>query len=1201
MYKKQFNHQCAFGLQCNFMCWLVLFLCASNLFAWSTGPKKNLSLAKSMAGGNPDTLEIFVLYTQFKEEPASDDITTTTGLGTFDSYKDSKSTLDPVGARKHRYYLDKHMEFARHYFETISNGRFSIDWKIFPTPNSTNGIIEPYQLSQNIPYYNPSRKDKEKGTVFNKRKAQSLMKFIAETLRKADAASENPFSVPKSTSPNRKRAYLIFHAGHNGMVDGGHLGQLGANTPNDFIDFFATGGDFELLDSLPKETNPLLAQQMDSMGVVVGPASLKDTIREVMTLSESASQDGVNFGINGILVNQIARQIGMPDTWDRGTGFTQLGYYDMMDVGHLSMLGHVPNFPSAWLRIYMGWDDAITASPNDKGIFESKLWAPQLVGQNHIVKVPLNSKEYLLIENRQKTIGDSLTVWFSYPQNKDDVQFLDSGSIAIHVSAIDSLLLDSICATNKKCVVNPKKPKGIITKMSSYEAGLPGSGLVVWHVNEWFIEEAIRYGAVNVSDKDTKQFLGLALVEADGDMTMGIEGKDATGQSFFDFGEPSDAIPHIKKRLKMVNGDSTWKVDTLRYIHPYGLANTSAWNDARSGLILEAVFPDSAKFRREKNAITGDSIRNFADSALMLRVHYRELVAVKKPINSKWPLQGLPAPHQPSILVLPSDSGTLIDVSGRGDVELFNMSGNPVLSLSDSVRLDRHYDSLLTLLPTALHRDSLLVSIHSLGSAIGEIDDLVGVSDTAFVARTRSGKAILYSPWSSDSLGRIKDLGAEYTSGLIVYSNKIYLMSDTSVVIFNSDGTLDKTFSGPGRTVTNWAILAKNGDLVAVDEKGALFHLDTEKNQGRWVVASLSNTAQDFSVVASDFNRNEHPDVWVLGSSGMMNLVEFKDGQWDTLPGFPRIAARLVAGQNPRDKKFNSPPAVGDLNSDGYPDILFAVSNGLTAMDYRGNPISGWPFIFNATQPLGLASSDTTMAAGIVGSNPIISKWDNEPVVFCATPDGYIEAINGRGQLVNTTSFDSTLEYARYSSRPSLQLRDFPLTMSSISYGTSNVFTQLALAKVKEGNILIAKDEKGYRDAWVLSKADVSATSWPVWGGSNGRTYFYATDSLNQVVATAPTSKIIEFHLYPAPLKEDIATIHLNLGDKASKLRLRVFNLAGRVVREESYTDFPYAGVSRDRHIDMGMLGANVYSVLAEVWFADGKKDSKWFRIGVIR
>jgi hypothetical protein len=56
-----------------------------------------------------------------------------------------------------------------------------------------------------------------------------------------------------------------------------------------------------------------------------------DTLKEVMVVSETASQDGLNWGVNGIIINQIGRFLGMPNTYDVVKGISRLGYYDVMD------------------------------------------------------------------------------------------------------------------------------------------------------------------------------------------------------------------------------------------------------------------------------------------------------------------------------------------------------------------------------------------------------------------------------------------------------------------------------------------------------------------------------------------------------------------------------------------------------------------------------------------------------------------------------------------------------------------------------------------------------------------------------------------------------------------------------------------------------------------------------------------------------
>ena len=81
---------------------------------------------------------------------------------------------------------------------------------------------------------------------------------------------------------------------------------------------------------------------------------------------------------------------------------------------------------------------------------------------------------------------------------------------------------DSICTSSGKCSVNKKRQKGIVLSLSSYDAGLPASGIAVWKVNDWYLKQALPFGVVNYWGGDTlrdHQF-GIQLVESDGVLSI---------------------------------------------------------------------------------------------------------------------------------------------------------------------------------------------------------------------------------------------------------------------------------------------------------------------------------------------------------------------------------------------------------------------------------------------------------------------------------------------------------------------------------------------------------------------------------------------------------------------------------------------------------------------------------------------------------
>ena len=160
-----------------------------------------------------------------------------------------------------------------------------------------------------------------------------------------------------------------------------------------------------------------------------------------MVLSETASQDGLNWGVNGIPVNQLAREIGLPNTYDVVKGISRLGYYDVMDfAGYNAGNGFMPSMPAAWERAYMGWSQVKEVRPVAGKPVTVDISAAGTGKGTEIVKVPLSASEYLLIENRQRSWSDDGTVNVILGTTDDDVDTtwrtvpVDSLSLVFEVS-----------------------------------------------------------------------------------------------------------------------------------------------------------------------------------------------------------------------------------------------------------------------------------------------------------------------------------------------------------------------------------------------------------------------------------------------------------------------------------------------------------------------------------------------------------------------------------------------------------------------------------------------------------------------------------------------------------------------------------------------------------------------------------------------
>jgi hypothetical protein len=1208
------------------------------------------ALFKTAAFGAPDTLEVFVLYVQFEEEVP--DETGTTGTGSFGSDKDISYDLDPNGEsiRRSADYLTKRFQFAQDYFDKVSGGRVVIKPRLFPEPRQ-NGLVpvESYRLKR-MKSYNPALEDKkakQKISDFAEQRAIALMSFVSETakLHNSGPDSGNPFRIAyteaaANPSPNKHRAFLIFHAGHSRLVDGGTLGYLGANTPNDFTDFFVTRPDFIWL---AKSTS----HKDDSFGFVTGQPG--DTITQFMMLSESASQDKINWGINGILINQLARQMGMPDLFDVVKGISQVGTFDVMDfAGYNTMQGFLPIFPSAWVRTFMGWDEPVVARPADAGngtFSEYKIHAADQPGPGRVrtLKIPINEREYLLVENRQRAAGaDSVTVWFSYRSNPETgIRFDQDSSTTVPYAFLDSLFLDSLCTGpgSNPCasphkIKNTKRPRGVITRASHYDMGLPGNGLLVWHVNEWFMELLLPSGAVNAWLGDTlrNQYKGLELVEADGVPSIGKEFFDPLGQPAFDYGTARDMLPHVYRKRKNPPRDTTWTPrDTLTMIGSYGFANTNAWNDGRTHITLEALLPANPVFAPGISGFSGDSVLTVRDSAITVRVHWAGNNTVRRPDGSRWPVRTAAAGNPRAVSVLRDGSGRAYVVSAGDDgfLQAYTAAGRPALAARDTVRDSSRYVGVEVLLSSGNTRPDNAAPVNSLadplpaptgatlGSAVAA-DSVLAVLTPQGLRLARARADSLNAGWDSTLTLRLRGgtdtlLAFPGKAGPMVWGGRIFALDSAGALRWwNADGDAsDSVALPPGDWQALAGIVFESGadsqQVIVAGRTGIAARVNPQAGtttpldlSAKWGAAFARDSAEAFTVTVSDFDRDGHDDILLLGSRGAGLLI---DRTGERFTGWPQRLPRSAVFEDSLGlyaSEDRSPPALADLDRDGHPDLVFSGTNGVFAYDRRGAALRGWPFRMQPRQLVGFGYANRNLPGGVIGSTPLAVSLRGSPVILIASPDGLVYAVDSAGKAVRYSSFLPA--QGKGSGVLMADRADWPLTVGGLTLDSNRApFVHIALARLDSGAgdlNLIAQTATGSLNVWSLI-GTVSTANWAMPGGNPGRTQRLDAAMLAIPAAETPRESIEEFHLFPSPLRGGIAKIHLKLGSAASSARIRVYDLSGRAVKDETYA-LAAAGTQPVREIDLTRLGPDVYTVLCEVTFPGGKK-SKWQRLGVVK
>lgn len=214
--------------------------------------------------------------------------------------------------------------------------------------------------------------------------------------------------------------------------------------------------------------NPPTHSDLFTGFILLGPTLIvDDTVRitEGCIMPEAVSQDNRVIAMNGVFVHEFGHQLGLIDLYDTRTWMTQVGDFSLMDNqgrGTAADLGFersrlvtdvLPVFPDAWSRAYLGFAEVleVTSNMTDIDVAAAELDTDLL----QIVKVPISDHEYYLIENRQ------------VDSDADD-------STNLRVDSLTGVILGPAPA-------DPEDPR-YLTR--DYDFFLPGSGMLIWHIDE---------------------------------------------------------------------------------------------------------------------------------------------------------------------------------------------------------------------------------------------------------------------------------------------------------------------------------------------------------------------------------------------------------------------------------------------------------------------------------------------------------------------------------------------------------------------------------------------------------------------------------------------------------------------------------------------------------------------------------------------
>ena len=965
-----------------------------------------------------DTIRILALRVSFK----TDTISNTTGNGNFQFAKNDSIYIDPPP--HNRTYFQAQLASLAHYYRTVSGGKLILTGDVLPAAQNKS-----YRLPHKMDYYNPNKTEEELD--------QKLSELVQDALAAADSAEV--FSASKYD------VFIIFHAG---------VGQDVAldydTSPQDIPSAFL---NFDHFKKTLGRNNP------DFKGI-----PFEDTIvKEALILPETEVQSTrIQIGLKGTMVLMMGHQLGLPALYNIKTGKSGIGKWGLMDQGSGNYYGLIPAQPCAWSKVFMGWEKPIELQP---GTY-LKVAASRAVSAPHIYKIPINSHEYFLVENRQHDFNrDGMAIGRDQYGNRVE---LDANG---QVKAQDSL--------------------GVIVRVDDYDFDIPGSGILIWHIDDSIIRRYYNANAIN----GNPEHKGVELMEADGSQDIGQSYGFLNPGSGSELGTMYDPFYKGNENHLVANHSQTVEFG------PYTAPSSRSFSGANTHILLNGF----SKI---------DTVMSFSYTNDLFSPGFPQAVATPGKIV-----------FPPVIFDANADGKSEIFVASRnGQLFGWNSTGQKLISNSDSLsietepkRISRYPLAQLTdlgdslIAPPIFLWDDINQSYFAvLAGQSGKFwririkdSDSDGTADTQVWGDLETPLTAIMgigpSTSASDPIPKIQGILLGTSSGTI---SSIQLNSGVQTVSTQhlqnspiagfcrfSKLPLNKTTG-----VDTFEVLLKNGWLYKM--RSTLEIIDS---------VNVGFEGPFLQPVAGYLTRDSGLVTIVLSESGKLAAIS---NTGKILSGFP-----VDIGTRPATR-----PILMDVTNNGRNEIIVSSASALFAFNFNGVLTENFPKIYregisteipNWNQPVGITYNFHQMPLILVG--------------------------NTAGQLQAFTKSNT-------------RLFDFPLETGDA------IVTAPTVARIdNRGNpVLAAVSTDGFLYVWNLHKwVDSNVVLWSQSGNSPFQTNLQlGLDSAQPSQPTALTEGNWAYN-YPNPTHDNKTTIRYHLNHPA-RVSIKILDISGNLIDQFS-------------------------------------------------
>ncbi len=826
-----------------------------------------------------DTLRVLALRVEFTE----DSTPLTSGNGKMDLAgfltPDNGLFYDPPHTRR---YFERQLQGLHNFFWLNSLGKLFVNYTVMPRT-----VAGAYQLPHPMTYYGD--------TISTEGIETGLTRLMYDAIREADRDPALHFADYD--------LIIIFHAGAGLQSD--------------------TRGDSPY-DLLAGTIGPSALEAYIGTPYILADSG-RTEIQAATILPEMMRQDTMYYGqtnilgmtgLAGTLCHEFSHLLGAYDLYDVTGNSMGVGAWSLMgyggwlgDWGAGAPPGVIPGMLDPYHKIALGWIEPFVINMPEESIpiFAAEMDSNRIRFRGDssapiIIKVPISQTEYFLIENRQTDV-----------ERKD--------TIVVHTE--DGVLVS--------------------IEDGEYDFFLPGSGVLIWHIDENVINEYGPYNAINIFPEHK----GVDLEEGDG-----IQDFDQwSGLSNFDYqiyGSKYD--PFFVGGFNYQLSDSTTPNSDGYYGRTH--INLTTLSAPETTMLLTAKFGlNHVGFPKDLGRATKLISPSYAD------------------LDQDGRLE-----------IIVSDSG--------GAVFAFKDDGTSYTGQSNGGFIPRIISSM--------------VASPAIGDVAGdsELEVVCAGEDGKVCVYSYTGTGIIAQMQTSDRFLAspvLADLDGDGKKEIIIGS------TDMNLYIWKGDGTPFPGFPKFLNSEIRAAVAITdtiNPQIAVLGSDNRLFLINTnDATIANHFPVTLTNSSLYTlaSPAIGDVDRDGNKEIIAIANTGNNCRLFVVD-----LPGKIKYSSSAII-QSP----VNSAPALADIDNDGYLDIVIAGKNKIYAFNFNGTLKTNYPFTQDSTYTSTIVAGGyliTVDVPFIFSSSPIICDLNNDSVsdIIIGSPRYGILGFDGRsGALLN--------------------------------------------------------------------------------------------------------------------------------------------------------------------------------------------------------